>query len=399
MPFDAEIQVPIPAMAGKAPPVLYVLPAAGAEGGEAEALIAAEVEGLRSLGRPVMPFSLGDAAAWPDFARLAQAGEGRMGGLGLGAALHPIALARATAFAMQQKAMSPRTALGLGARVAAAARRHGARRIHAASTDAAATAALVGARLAGLPVSIAGVGRDVYAEAEDLSLKLRAADVAVAACTQMAEDFHNLSPRTRVKAVNRGVDADLFRPEPGVDRNGRLLCLTPLVPRSGLSTLLAALGELPPGQRPVVDVIGGGPLTETLRAEALERQVSDHVRFLGARNRRWIAEEGQRYLGLVAPHVVAPDGDRDPAPIGVLQAMALELPVVASALMAMREVVQADCGHLVPAGEAVALARGMRWLWAMPEDQRRRLGRAGRDRVLGGYTMVQRAVRLSQAMQ
>ncbi|MGG5811922.1 glycosyltransferase family 4 protein [Falsiroseomonas sp. CW058] len=396
MPFDAGRRVHLPAGAGTAPPVLYVLPAPGAEPPETEQATAAEMEGLRGLGRPVVAFRLGMPAAdapWRAAAHAAMRG-GRLGAM----ARNPLGLARATSFAMAQRAMPPRAALRLGARVAAAARLHGCGRVHAASTDAAATAALLGARMAGLPASIAATGRDVYADATDLPLKLRAADLVLAACTEMAQDLRDLAPRSRVRAVNRGVDTDLFRPEPGIERNGRLLCLAPLVPRSGVSTLLAALGELPPEQRPVVDVIGAGPLLEALRAEALERQVSDHVRFLGRRGRRWIAEEAQRYLGLVAPGVVAPDGDRDPAPVGVLQAMALELPVVASALMAMREVVQPDCGHLVPAGEATPLARGMRWLHAMPEDLRRRLGRAGRDRVLAGYTMVQRATRLAQAL-
>lgn len=398
MPFDASRKTTLHQHAEAAPPVLYVLPASHAEATEAGPMLAAEVAGLRNLGRAVVPVWLGgaDGGGMP---LIAGTERGEASGAALGAlALNPVRMARATSFAMAQRAMPARMALRLGARVAAAARRHGAARIHAASTDAAATAALVAARMTGLSASIAGVGRDVYAEAEDLPLKLRTADVALAACAEMAEDFRSLAPQARVRAVNLGIDADLYRPEPLVERNGRLLCLAPLVPRSGVAVLLAALGELPPEQRPVVDVIGAGPLLEVLRAEALERQVSDHVRFLGSRGRRWIAGEAQRYLGLVAPGVVAPDGDRDPAPLGVLQAMALELPVVASALMAMREVVVPDCGHLVPAGEAVSLARGMRWLALLPEEQRRRLGRAGRERVLAGYTMVQRAMRLSQAL-
>lgn len=101
---------------------------------------------------------------------------------------------------------------------------------------------------------------------------------------------------------------------------------------------------------------------------------------------------------MVAPGIVAPDGDRDPAPVAVLQAMALELPVVASSLMGLRQIVQPDSGHLVPPGEAVPLARALSWLSIMPEDHRRRLGRSGRDRILGGYTMADRAVALAQTL-
>jgi glycosyltransferase involved in cell wall biosynthesis len=384
MPFDLHRHDLPPAGASQSGGLLYVLPMGSADLADAEGQLTAEIAGLNALGRRVVPFSLqGEAADPAAAARLAR---------------RPFGLARAMRLALRQRALPPAEALELGARVAEAARRHGCAGIHAPAADAAATAALVGARLAGVRASIAGRGREVYAEGADLALKLAEADVAVAACAEMAEDFKRLAPRARVRAVPGAVDADWFRPEAGATRNGRLLCLAPLLPRSGLSVLVEALAALPPEGRPVVDVIGAGPLLEQLRAEALERGVTDGLRFLGARGRRWIAQEGQHYLGLVEPGIVAPDGDRDPLPAAVLQAMALELPVVATSLMGVRELVQPDCGHLVPPGEAVPLARGLRWLGLMPEELRRRLGRAGRDRVLAGYTLSQRSAGLAQAI-
>lgn len=400
MPFDAPRQNAADTAARQGGSVLYVLPTDAGEGTETDDLISAEVAGLRNLGTRVHPLSLNNATARLEPALAAEAMMvGKAPRLGLSeTARNPFALARATRLAMAQRSLPAAEALRMGARVAAAAREQGCSSIHAVASDAAATAALIGGRLAGMPVSIAGRGGEVYAKADDLALKLRAADIAVAACTEMAEDFRDLAPRARVRAVHRGIDAEWFRPGPGLERNGRILCLSPLVPRSGISTMLAALAQMPVECRPVVDVIGAGPLLESLRAEALERGISDHARFLGARGRRWVAEEGQHYLGLVAPGIVAPDGDRDPAPVAVLQAMALELPVVASALMGLREIVQPDSGHLVPPGEASPLARGLHWLSIMPEDHRRRLGRSGRDRVLGGYTMADRAVALAQTL-
>jgi glycosyltransferase involved in cell wall biosynthesis len=385
MPFDLHPQDLPQATTATGATLLYVLPQGGPDPADTEGQVQAEMAGLAALGHRVVPFSLAsreaeEAAPPVELVR------------------RPFGLARAVRLAFTQTAMPARQALALGARVAEAARRHGCTLIHAAAADDGATAALVGARLAGVKASIAGRGREVYAEGRDLALKLGAADVAVAACREMAEEFKRLAPRARVRAVPAAVDADWFRPEPTAERNGRLLCIAALVPRSGLSVLIAALATLPADQRPVVDVIGAGPLLEQLRAEALERGVSDQLRFLGARGRRWIAQEGQQYLGLVEPGIVAPDGDRDPLPVAILQAMALELPVLATSLMAVREVVQPDCGHLVPPGEVVALARGLRWLAIMPESLRRRLGRAGRDRVLTEHTVEQRSTRLDRAL-
>ncbi len=399
MPFDAPRHSPTTAARDGKAPILYVLPTT--EGGEADGLISAEVNSLRQLGCTVVPFAPKGMAGWidPDIALEAAATDAAVPHDNLArAARNPFGLARATRLALAQQALRAAEAMQLGARVAAAARQFGCGSIHAVSTDSAATAALIGGRMTGLRVTMASQGGEIYRHGDDLALKLRAAAVSLAACTEMADDFRNMAPRATVRALHRGIDAEWFAAASRVQRNGRVLCLAPLVPRSGISTLLAAIGELPRERRLVVDVIGGGPLLEALRAEALERDVTDHVRFLGTRGRRWVAEEGQHYLGLVAPGIVAPDGDRDPAPVAVLQAMALQLPVLASSLMGLREIVQVDSGHLVPPGEAVPLARGLRWLSLLPEAQRRQLGQAGRDRVLSGYTMADRAAALVEAV-
>lgn len=268
MPFDAPRHAATPATTTPSTSLLYVLPAGTTDGTDADGSLAAEVSGLRDLGCRVIPISTNaltsgldpGLAAEADAVGSAVARDGRSD-----ATRNPFGLARATRLALAQRSLPASTALRLGSRIAAAARLYGCARIHAASADAAATAALIGGRLAGTPVSIASRGGEVY-------------------------------------------------------------------------------------------------------------------------------------LGMVAPGIVAPDGDRDPAPIGVLQAMALQLPVVASALMGLREIVQPDSGHLVPAGQPSPLARGLRWLSIMPEEHRRRLGRAGRDRVLGGYTMAERAAAMADTL-
>jgi hypothetical protein len=402
MPFDALRPVrPIDTAKGR--PLLYLLPSTAQAEAGAEGLLAAEVAGLRARGRQVVPMLLDPGAARREPELAAEADEAARHAppltSALGAALrHPLGQARAARLAMAQRGLGRGVAMELGAQVAAAARRFGCAGIHAAAADASATAALIGGRMAGLDVSVAAQGGEVYADPQDLALKLEGADTVVAACPDMAEDLLALAPRAHVRVVPRGLDAEWFRREPLAPRNGRLLCMAPLVPRSGLDVLIAALRLLPAGQRPIIDVIGAGPLLETLRAEALEAEVSDQLRFLGARGRRWVAEEGPAYLGLVAPGVVAPDGDRDPAPVAVLQAMALELPVLASGLMALRQIVQPDCGHLVPPGQPRPLAHGLRWLAVMPEEQRGRLGRLGRDRVLSGFTMADRASALDRLL-
>lgn len=369
MPFDAMPQGP----AFPPAPLLYILPARRSRADDS--LASAEIASLRRLGIPVVVASSAIPGAVPS--------------------RNPLALLRAGRFALAQQDMPAGLALRLGASVAAAFRQHGCGAIHVAAADEAATVALVGARIAGATLSMAVRERDEQAPADGLARKLRAAGLALASGPAMAARLRGQAPRARIRAVPPAIEGVALAAAPPADRNGRLLCLAPMEEEAGLPRLLAALASLAPDQRPVVDFIGSGRLLDILRAEALELGVSDHARFLGARDDRWLAAEGPRYLGLATPTPGAADqGAADQA----LQAMALRLPVVALAAPAVQDIVQPDCGHLVPAGDVQALGRALRWLAIMPEDHRRRLGEAGRDRVLGGHTMGARAAALAQAI-
>lgn len=395
MPYDSECALPWREALGSPSnaPLLYLLPArAGHEAG-ADDLVAAEIAELRQLGRAVVPFLIGLDRHVAE-ARLTAETVRPSGAAPVSAMSHafkrPFGLTRAVRLALRQGNMPAGEAMALGARVATAATRWGGSAIHAAGIDAGTTAALIGGRLAGLPVSLAAQSA---AETPDLSLQLGAADLVVASSRALAVALAALAPEARIHVVPQGLDAAWFRAEQTAPRNGRLLCLAPLVQQAGLATLIAALALLPAQARPVVDVIGAGPLLETLRADALDAGVSDHHCFLGTRGRAWVASEASRYGGLVSP-----GSGHEQVPMAVLQAMALELPVLATALPVMLEVVPADAGYLVPPDNVETLAQGLRWLSAMPEEQRRRYGAAGRDRLLHGMTLTDRAAALARLL-
>jgi colanic acid/amylovoran biosynthesis glycosyltransferase len=80
----------------------------------------------------------------------------------------------------------------------------------------------------------------------------------------------------------------------------------------------------------------------------------------------------------VAPSVIARDGSRDGIPMVLKEALALEVPVVASDAVGNPEVVGRDRGALYPAGERGALAEAIGAMLAKPAEQRIAMGRAGR---------------------
>lgn len=129
-----------------------------------------------------------------------------------------------------------------------------------------------------------------------------------------------------------------------------------LVAESGVGTLLEAL-DLFPGAR--VDVIGTGPETQRLA-------VHPHVRLLG----RVTASEVQDRMRSAA-YLVLPSLSYEALPKPLIEAYANALPVIASRLGALAELVEPGRnGLLFEPGSSRDLARRLTWAEAFPEKMR-----------------------------
>jgi glycosyltransferase involved in cell wall biosynthesis len=176
------------------------------------------------------------------------------------------------------------------------------------------------------------------------------------------------------------------------------LALGNLAAHKGYHAMLVALSNLHPLLRPQVDVVGDGPLAAELTALARDLGLADHVRFLGARPPAWIAAEGPHYQGLIAAGMIAEDGTRDSAPLAIVEAMAMGLPVAATDLPGVREVMDEACGRLIEPGDVSALAEAMVWLADLSPACRAKLGAAGRARTAAQFTLRHQAMRLAAAV-
>jgi glycosyltransferase involved in cell wall biosynthesis len=120
-------------------------------------------------------------------------------------------------------------------------------------------------------------------------------------------------------------------------------------------------------------VVGDGDLRDSLRAEAARLGVVSRVHFLGAR----------RDLGdlLAAIDVFAMPSLWEGLPLSLILAMGAALPVVATAVAGIPEVVApGETGWLVPPGDAPALVRALSEVFD-DRDRAASIGRAARDWV------------------
>jgi len=145
--------------------------------------------------------------------------------------------------------------------------------------------------------------------------------------------------------------------------------------RKGHATLLKSVALLRDSDvTPLMLVVGDGPEWEALELQAQQLGLGpSQVRFLGARS------DVDRILS-AADFFVLPS-DTEGLPLSVLEAMAHGLPIVASRVGGIPEIIEtSDHGLLVPPGDSEALAEAIRSLIDDPV-LRRNLSIAARARV------------------
>ncbi len=177
----------------------------------------------------------------------------------------------------------------------------------------------------------------------------------------------------RILVVPNGVNTARFDVAPARERPGgriRVGFVGTLKPWHGTDTAVRALPWVPEAD---LIVCGTGPEQPALETLAADLGVADRVTFLGA-----VVPE--RVPGVLAGLDIAvapyPPGDHCFSPLKVYEYLAAGLPVVASAVGSLPDVL-AGCGVLVPPGDARSLGTVLSLLASDP-DHRRSLGEAGR---------------------
>jgi len=197
-------------------------------------------------------------------------------------------------------------------------------------------------------------------------------------------------PARKVRVIPNGVDIDRFRPrtpDPILRAELKLPKDAPVVtivaalrPEKNHELFLRAAHRIHhalPAARFLI--VGDGAERQTLETLTRELQIAPDVRFLGTR------ADIPELLAL--SDVVALSSRMEANPVSILEALACEKPVVATRVGSVPEtVIEGQTGYLTPPGDEQALADRILLLMG-DRDLARRLGAAGRQRVVSGYSL------------
>ena len=207
---------------------------------------------------------------------------------------------------------------------------------------------------------------------------LRAADHNLAASEEIASVGESIAPTVSVEALTNGVETNVFqRVEPLLEAtNGKRRVIVPrrLFPKNGVEYFVRAVPRIAEDVDVEAVVVGDGPERERLGALAGELGVADRIRFFGSRPHEEMAGLLSSAELAIFPSLM------EATSVAALEAMACEVPVAASRVGGLPEIVDDEVGGLFEAGEPEDLARVVVEL--LRSDDLAARGREARRRVV-----------------
>jgi glycosyltransferase involved in cell wall biosynthesis len=155
----------------------------------------------------------------------------------------------------------------------------------------------------------------------------------------------------KVATIYNGVDSDSFRPQNKelprrmldlpIDKKV-ILFVGNLIKEKGCFELIYAFNEINKANpNCLLTLVGGGPIAEDLRKLAVEFDLSEKIRFVGK------VSHDKLPVWFAAADLLCLPSYREGIPNVVMEALASGLPIVATHVGGIPEVVRSDCGILI----------------------------------------------------
>src|SRR6266550_3269679 len=284
--------------------------------------------------------------------------------------------------------------------------RSGVDHVHVHFANRAAHTAVFLKEISGIPFSVTAHGQDFMKDlgSDDLLREICDAAEFVAAETDYSRDLlRQRCPNSAAKIhrVYNGIDLERFPALRSANNHvPRIVSVGRLVLFKGFDDLIDACDELARRRIDFVcDIIGDGPLRETLQAKIEQLDLSSRVKLLGSLSQGAVLEKLRAADIFALASTTDAQGATDVFPTVILEAMASARPVVSTRLAGIPElVVDSQTGMLAPPGDSTALAHALEQLLRDPE-LRLRFGHSGRARIEQNFRIEQTVAPLINLFQ
>ena len=267
-------------------------------------------------------------------------------------------------------------------------------------------AAQVASDLIGIPNSLHAHAWDIFQrDQKSVRRQLELATSIVTISNYHRQYLSTLCPKCSSKdihIVHCGLNPLEFSPAhiPAKDNIVRIISIGRMLEKKGFKYLVEACSLLAKkGIEFRCSIIGEGPLLNAIQEQINRLNLQDYVSMLGVMNISEILEQYRQSDIFALACVVTDFGDRDGIPVVLMEAMAMEIPVITTPVSGNPELVSdGKNGLLVPERNPEALAQALEKL-IRDQPLRKKLGEQGRQTVLAGFDVHMTAAQMAGIFQ
>ena len=244
--------------------------------------------------------------------------------------------------------------------------------------------ARIASKLSGISYSFTVHGPDEFDAPVSLDLREKIADSAF--CVAISSygrsqlmRWSAFSDWSKIEVVRCGVD-DGFLNEAArlpLPDQPKLCAVARLSSQKGIPLLIEAASRLAAsGKRFHLTLVGDGEMRAEIEAMIQRFDLQDVVTITGWASSDEVINHLLESRAMVLPSFA------EGLPVVIMEALALERPIVVTSIAGTPELVDENCGWLIPAGSIDALAEAMSAVIDAPTDRLVEMGRTGRKRVV-----------------
>ena len=245
----------------------------------------------------------------------------------------------------------------------------------------------------GASYSITAHAKDIYLSDNGALDRRMAKAEFVLTCTDYNRHYLQQisTSHTPIHLAYHGLDVTRFSPVSKTQQSDvpSILSVGRFCEKKGFPYLLKACYTLKQvGQSFHCNIVGYGPLENSIRQQISTLGLEEHITLVGKLTQDQLIKYYQKADIFVLPCLVTDDGDRDGIPNVLLEAMAMEIPVISTDISGISELVQSNQnGILIPEKDSLSLAQALEALMRQPELGTT-LGKAGRLTVLEKFGLT-----------
>lgn len=264
--------------------------------------------------------------------------------------------------------------------------------IHVHFSTNATAVALLSNRLGGPGYSFTAHGPDEFIDwgPSSLAMKFAGARFVVAIshfCTVQLARAAGMQEWDKAHIVRCGLDIDEFDvSDAGFGSDAPFVCVGRLCPQKAQVLIVEAVKRVAALHPDVkVQLIGDGESRADVEAAIARHGLGDNIELLGWRDNHEVRRLLGKARALLLPSFA------EGLPVVIMEALALGRPAISTYIAGIPELVDSDCGWIIPAGSSEHIAQAMIAAIETDPDTLAALGQEGRQRVVAAHDIRKNA--------